>query len=178
MTIELDKLAEADDAWRQEKFAIEEKVEAYRQELLAGPSFSLLTAARAVAAHRAREAGHSMRKIALALHTKATVTAYEAINAGAPAATDATHEFRLGDEPLTFVVTPPIAHLRAFAVNMFEAGDQTSATYRLDVDEDRIVPVDKFTDADGKTNPVLKYVAQTKGYLGRAYEWAKGNVTA
>jgi len=177
---ELENLERADQAWRDAKAAIDVQAEQYKQELLAGNEFAQIAAARFEAAQRARGQGASMRAIATALHTKATSTAYEVLAGVAPVrrtvAAVTAPEFATTDDPGVFIVTPPALALREFAANMYECGNQASARYMLDEEGERITPLDPHMDEDGKTNPVLKYVQQTKGYMRRAYEWATENV--
>jgi hypothetical protein len=173
MNDRLKTIADLDNTYREAKKSIEAEIR--RQ---TATKLTLLRAERDKEVYLARQEGLSIRKIAAALHTKATATAYEAIAAGAEHAEivlDKEFAHLTGGK---FIITPPRTDLTEFAAGVFNPGPQTSAVFEYDTLTDMIIPVDGIEDAEGRTNPVLKYVAQTKGYRMRAYDWAKENVGA
>lgn len=179
MVDRLASLAEKDTAWREAKATVEAEIRRLVNERVA-----YFKVERNKEAYLARQEGYSIRKIAAALHTTALKTAYEAFAAHeelnpATFAPEPTEEFRIptGAKFGQFVITPPLEDMRKFAAGLHGASDQTSALYYFDPNVERIFPVDpSAADDEGNPNPVLKYVMQTKGYLGRATDWAKENV--
>ena len=177
----LARLAEADLAYKNAKLTIRQRIREEEERKL-----EHLRIARSVLAYQAKEEGYFVTVIARdGLHTKATVTAYEAIAEGEQYTvkrgefTGAVQEIQSGPAG-TVRVTPPqgviVPLLRLLNIDeqtFAETPELQYADFEVDQMSETISPVtEAYSERFGRHPVVALVMAEDPTYRQRIWEWA------